>query len=243
MVFILLAIALQLLMGCNQRQEARVLDFKAFTLDVPTGWYKVKRQGIDSYVGGLTNGGDTLFFDFGWYSYDFKYEDLETQLFTIDTINGKKTTLTKPKSVGKGIIGMYIANAYQDSHFTLIGRNIEDEQTVFNIFQSIQFQDSDTSLNSIKFAENFSLRSHPFSAESIFLDYCAQCHSFSNNELIGPGLATIAKERFDQWFLDTSFVYTPEPPFEHFGAEYHRSLVKEFSLEEIELMKELFKEN
>jgi len=240
--FVLLSI-FQILIGCTQRHQPRSIDFEAFTIHVPAGWYSIKQQGIDSYVGALTNGKDTLFFDYGWYSYDFRYENVETQLFTIDTINGKKATLTKPNIPGKGNIGMYIANAYRDNHFNLIGKNIVDEQTVFRIFKSVQFQDSDTTLNSIQFAEDFNLRSEPISGGSIFLDHCTQCHNLSTNYLVGPSITTMTKERFDKWFFDTTFVHIPEPPIENLGVEYHRTFLEKFSREELELVKELLKKN
>ncbi len=58
--------------SCNQSSQktnTQVLDFKAFTIEVPSTWKKFNLQGIDSYVGGIAiDKVDTISFDIGPWS-------------------------------------------------------------------------------------------------------------------------------------------------------------------------------
>jgi hypothetical protein len=152
---IIIVIASIFLISCASNSESSTIDYGPFNITPPEGWKRVEFQGIDSYVGGLTNGTDTLSFDYGWYSYDFKFEDMQTHTLSTDTINGKIATIIKPKTIGKGTIGVYFHQVYKDNHFNLIGSNVIDEKIVLQIFQSIMFKDSDSTVNSINFSKNF----------------------------------------------------------------------------------------
>ena len=58
--------------SCKQsdlKTNTQVLDFKAFTIEVPSTWKKVDVQGIDSYVGNIAiDSVDTVGFDLGVWS-------------------------------------------------------------------------------------------------------------------------------------------------------------------------------
>ena len=233
----------QLLISCTGQDRPKTIDFGSFTIPAPAGWNKIEFQGIDSYVGGLTNGTDTLTFDYGWYSYDFGYEDTDAHLIKIDTINGKTATLIKPRISGHGTIRMYINNAYKGNYFNLVGSDIQNELTVFDIFKSVKFKDSNTTVNSLNFAQNFKASKYPPSAEQIFKRNCASCHHISDIQLIGPGMTTMRKDRFDKWFFDTLFVYTPQTPNEKMGTDYHRKMFEHLTDQDIQLIKGLLKEN
>jgi len=227
---------IQLFAGCRNELPQRVLDFSVFTVYVPAGWYKIDLQGIDSYVGGLTNGTDSLTFDYGWYSYDFGSEDMDKHLFATDTVNGKMATLVKPVKAGRGTVGIYIRNAYRENHFNLIGSHIKDEPAVFRIFQSIRFPDSDTTVNAVRFAQKFKTTKYPPSAKAIFNMNCASCHNTSDQPLTGPGFATIDPKRFQDWFFDTSLVYSPPS---NMGTEFHRKTFQSLSKEELEILRQM----
>ncbi len=124
----------------------KIIDFNAFQIKAPGKWQKIKLQGIDSYVGGLTDGKDTLTFDFGQYSNDLT-EDADKQLYSNDTINGKFGIVTKPKITGKGILGVYFNNV-DGERFNLYTFNSNNEDTIIAIFQTIKFKTSDTTINS-----------------------------------------------------------------------------------------------
>jgi mono/diheme cytochrome c family protein len=213
------------------------IDFGAFEMTIPQDWKKIEFKGIDSYVGGITNGIDSLTFDYGWYSYDFKYENGETQLFATDTINGKIALLTKPKEAGKGAIGIYIEKAYKKNRFNIIGNNVNDENLIFNIFKSIKFKDSDTSLNSRQIV--FSNKITPYSGRSLFYINCASCHH-KNKNMVGPAFRGINESKFKQWILDSADLIKKDTT--EFGIGYHRKTFgKLLTVKEIEKLIEYSK--
>ncbi|TDO25748.1 hypothetical protein [Sediminibacterium goheungense] len=62
---------IMLLSACNHPNNAdtKILDFGSFTIQVPQSWQKIKKTGIDSYVGSIAlDDRDTISFDLGWYS-------------------------------------------------------------------------------------------------------------------------------------------------------------------------------
>ncbi|MFI2744660.1 c-type cytochrome [Zhouia sp. PK063] len=203
--------------GFGIKSANEKIDFGAFEMTIPHDWKKVEFKGIDGYVGGITNGIDSLTFDYSWYSYDFNYENGETQLFATDTINGKIALLTKPKKVGNGTIGIYIEKAYKKNRFNLIGYNIDNENLIFNIFKSIKFKDSDTSLNSRKI--EFSNKIKPYSGRSLFYANCASCHH-RNKSMIGPAFSGINELEFKKWILDSTGLTKKDTA--GFGISYHR---------------------
>ena len=72
MLFLIIAV---LTLSCSTTYY-ETLDFGKFKITVPDNWQKYEMQGLDSYVGGIvTDKGDTLIFDLGWYSGDIS-EDL-----------------------------------------------------------------------------------------------------------------------------------------------------------------------
>lgn len=55
----------------NDKKSSRTktLDFEKFTIHTPLNWNKIRRQGIDSFVGAIViDSLDTLWFDYGPYS-------------------------------------------------------------------------------------------------------------------------------------------------------------------------------
>ena len=203
--------------GFGIKSANEKIDFGAFEMTIPHNWKKIEFKGIDSYVGGITNGIDSLTFDYGWYSYDFKYENGETQLFATDTINGKIALITKPKESGNGTIGIYIEKAYNKNRFNLIGKNISDEDLIFDIFKSIIFKDSDTTLNSKTIG--FSDKIMPYSGRSLFYANCAACHH-KNKNMTGPAFSRIEELEFTKWILDTTDITNKDTT--EFGISYHR---------------------
>jgi len=198
-------------------------DFDSFQIALPQGWEKFKLKGIDSYVGGISNGKDTLTFDFGMYSYDLTHENLDQQLFAKDTVNGKIAWLTKPAEPSKGTIGIYIKDAYQGNSFTLIGGNIENESIIIEMFLSIEFKDSKLANNSKNI--HFSNKINPLSGKIIFLNNCASCHR-KKEKMLGPPLAGIKKPEFSKWILDSTGL-TKINTSDLYGRNFHWRLFGE----------------
>src|SRR5665213_241827 len=119
MNFRLIIIILTLTVSCKTKTvHWKTLDFEAFKLKAPTDWTKFTEQGIDAYVGGLTNGKDSLWFYFGSYISGFQ-GDNENYLFAQDTINGKIAAIKIPKKKSEGSIQMFINNADGETKFVL----------------------------------------------------------------------------------------------------------------------------
>lgn len=124
----------------------QTIDFEDFQVKAPKNWKKLKMNGIDSYVGGLTDNTDTLHFDFGQWSNTLT-DEFEKQLYAMDTINGEIGYITKPKKKHKGLLGVYFGNIERQS-FNLYAYNYKNEKTIISILQSLRFNNSDTTRNS-----------------------------------------------------------------------------------------------
>lgn len=136
--FLTLLILLQT--GCRQNDPPaiKLLDLKAFRVEVPADWIPIADQGYDSQVGRLTNGKEVLKYDYGWYAYTLRDETSATHLRTVTTIDGRPALLVRPKKTGQGVVGLYIeVNDY--NRLSLIGHDVRDEATVIRLFQSVKF--------------------------------------------------------------------------------------------------------
>jgi hypothetical protein len=200
----LISILLILTISCNTNtSEWQTLDFGAFKLKTPHGWNKFEQEGIDSYVGGLTNGKDSLYFDFGWYSPDIGDEDPKKHLFGQDTINGLLARLAIPIKAGDGYIRMYMPVNKRDK-FSISGYNIYETDTILKIYKSVVFKESDTSKNSFLLTDNF--KSYPKGTGwTLFSQNCASCHAV-HKTLTGPALT----ERIEIRSLDWIYTFLTE---------------------------------
>jgi hypothetical protein len=125
MKFRLLSIILVLICSCEQdRYVWQTLDFGTFKLKAPKEWNKFKEQGEDAYVGGLTNGKDSLLFYYGWFISGPKDELAKTHVYAQDTINGFTSVVVIPKKKGSGIIELFIPYITDKDKIYLGGKNI-----------------------------------------------------------------------------------------------------------------------
>src|SRR5687768_11654867 len=96
-----------LILACAKeepRSEWKTFDFDTFTVEAPSDWREFSGQGYDSRVGGITNGKDTLNYDFGMYSYRFTAETSQTHIITEKNRDGYPTKMVQPKKPGDGLI-------------------------------------------------------------------------------------------------------------------------------------------
>lgn len=128
------------LLGCSHREAAEKnrLDFGKFSLAVPETWRSFSGQGYDSMVGGVTDGQDTLRFDYGWYSYRFQNETPATHRRTETRIDNRDALIVQPLRPGEGVFGVYVQVDAQN-RFNLTGRNLRDEETALAIGRSVTF--------------------------------------------------------------------------------------------------------
>jgi hypothetical protein len=195
----LISILLILLASCKTKTtDWQTHDFGSFKLKTPNGWTEIERKGIDSYVGGLTNGKDTLSFDYGWYSPDIGDEDPKRHKFGQDTINGLIARLAIPITPGDGHIRMFIAVNREDK-FSISGHNIQSTDTILKIFKSIIFKESDTTINGVLTMSKFKEYVHG-TGKTLVMQKCASCHAMNKN-IEGPTLKDLMQDRSTDWLL------------------------------------------
>lgn len=235
-------LSLLTLLACNSKPVrppysstgSQTLDFGPFTLKAP-GWRKFTEQGIDSYVGGLTNGKDSLTFDYGWYSQDIETTAYSQSLYGLDTINGLEVLIKIPKIPGNGEIAMSIENAGGGNKFYISGRDIPETQTILDIFQSIYFRQRHASINHYLTIRQFTsglpstersavTQSEYAAGATLFTANCSGCHS-KIKIMVAPALSVeLMKTRSAQW------LYTFLTDRKHLVKDSaYKSRVKDFS--------------
>lgn len=191
------------LFSCGNKNEKPwiILDFGGFKLNTPADWTIIKLKGIDSYVGGLTNGRDTLIFDYGWYSPTIEAEDTAKYKMAIDTVNGLLAAIVIPRVDGKGIIAMSISNFNdKNNRFYIGGGNIKNTELILRIFKSLRFPESDTTKNPFLTMEKFVFLQPIGSGRALFKINCARCHYEEGPSiLVGPPLEHIKSKRTVEW--------------------------------------------
>jgi hypothetical protein len=187
-----------LAVSCKRKTaDWQALDLGAFKLKTPPGWVIFKEKGIDSYVGGLTNGKDSLWFDYGWYSAEIDDDEASKHLYGQDTINGLVAVIQIPKIDGQGSIRLSIPHVNDQYKFNLGGYDIKGTSTILKIFKSIVFEESDTTRNGSLTLSSF--REFPFgSGRTLYYYNCASCHHPVKN-LTGPSLKEVLQQRNDAW--------------------------------------------
>lgn len=187
--------------SCNEKQNSSGIithDFRAFKVTTSLHWQPFKIQGIDSYVGGLTNGSDTLIFDYGWYSPEVGDISDGEHLYATDTINGLLAVIQIPKAEGHGSISMNISGLKNKNRFFIGGHHLKNTKEILTIFKSILFPESDTSMNKPLTLTKFSANKI-ISGKRIFETYCASCHS-RYHRLSGPALSEeLLTYRNEEW--------------------------------------------
>lgn len=127
-------LALLLILSCK-KDEPTAISFDDFSFVAPSSWKKFEAQGYDSKVGGITNGKDTLRYDIGMYSYPFTKETDATHYRTESIQSGYKTLTVRPKTPGKGLIGLYMK--VDDFRKLSIYGQSKDEDVVLEILASV----------------------------------------------------------------------------------------------------------
>ncbi|MEI6949609.1 cytochrome c [Paraflavisolibacter sp. H34] len=198
MEFRLSLIIVVLIFSCTEKiNEWKTLDCGYFKLRAPQEWSIVEKEGIDSYIGGLTNGHDSLWFDYGWYGVDLSGEDSISHKIAKDTVNGLRATITVPTTPGSGYIAMRIPRVAGKNQFTIWGKDIKDSGLILKIYKSIVFKNSDITFNPPLPESKFVQNPHG-SGKGLFQQNCASCHAISK-ELTGPALYDVVKKRNSGW--------------------------------------------
>lgn len=183
--------------NCKNNTQKQILDFGCFRLTTPPGWKILKEKGTDSYVGGLTNSIDTLWFDYGMYDVGFDEIDEHTVRIAEDTVNGLPATIIKAAIAGKALVSMHILKAGERNQYTIWGLNLRDTKAVLQIYKSLVFPFSDTLKNPPFSSSNF-IYTFSQSAKGLYQHNCASCHAI-NKRLTGPALSEVIPLRSREW--------------------------------------------
>jgi hypothetical protein len=120
--------------GCH------IIQLGAFTIETPRTYRYIRRKGYDSYIGEITNLTDTLYFDYGMYSYNFGDETSLEHIFSREIIDGRKAILVRPKRRERGLTGVYFKNVLNNNHLVISGYDLRDEQAAISMFKTIKFR-------------------------------------------------------------------------------------------------------
>lgn len=197
--FITLPVILLLLSvaACEAPEASdKTLDFVSFQLTTPSGWAKISQKGTDSYIGGLTNGQDTLWFDHGMYGVGFPVDDEAFTHAVEDTVNGIEAFIASTDTPATGIMYMHIVKGRLDDQFTMWGEKIKDSKTAFAIFKSLRFSDSDTLKNPLLTSNRFVKFEQ--TRRGLYKTTCATCHGITK-KLGGPPLNQVIPLRSSSW--------------------------------------------
>src|ERR1700735_5165975 len=96
----------------------QVLDFGPFSIKAPNGWNIVIRQGEANYFGGLTDGKDSLWFDYGRYNVDLTSDSGYWYRLAKDTGNGFPAVFSLPDLLGQGSNSMLNPKVADGNRFT-----------------------------------------------------------------------------------------------------------------------------
>lgn len=199
---------LAFVLGCTSRgKHAQVLDFGAFTVKTPGGWSIVKRQGVDSYVGGLANGTDSLWFDYGLYDVHLTTDSGYWYRLTEDTVNSLRAVFSVPEAWQRGDLSIKIPSVRNGNCFTMSGLKVRDQATVLQIYKSLMFAGSDSSKNP-RLKDVSSFERTNADGDSLFMVNCLACHRL--NEIVeAPSLQDLLGYRDADWlyrfFTDQNF--------------------------------------
>ena len=125
-------------------ENPKTLEFQNFSIDVPQDWNGFIQQGIDTYVGGFTNKIDTLYFDFGYFSFgsiDNIQETAETISFEVLKIDGvdAKIVIEKREQEPEIRYSLYVDKRDQINLNRIYSYGFDDEDLIKAIFLSHRF--------------------------------------------------------------------------------------------------------
>lgn len=126
--------------SASTHPDCHTIQLGAFSIETPKKYRYIRRKGYDSYIGEITNLTDTLYFDYGMYSYNFQDETSLEHIFANEMVDGKKAILVRPKRRGRGLTGIYFKNAENSNRLVISGYDLKNEETAISMFKTIKFK-------------------------------------------------------------------------------------------------------
>ena len=125
--------------GDSHYPDWHTINMRAFKIETPTSYRFFKERGIDSYVGGITNQQDTLFFDYGWYSNPLsEYDTMPGFEVSFESVNGRQFKMIKELKE-RGIVGIYTNDLDDDYSLMIYCNDCHDIEEKIRMFRTIRF--------------------------------------------------------------------------------------------------------
>lgn len=173
------------------------MDLGAFSISTPERYLFRQRQGIDSYVGEITDGESIIYFDYGWYSGNLDGRNPETNEGSRDTICGISAYFVRPIGKGTGNSAAHFANVKGDNELTLYADQQMNSALFIRIMLTIRFPGCQEEVELDSELPLFSQASVP--AGKFLFEVCGACHKVKGT-LVGPGLGDVSEDRFKEWY-------------------------------------------
>ncbi|MEO9474103.1 MAG: hypothetical protein ABJG41_01160 [Cyclobacteriaceae bacterium] len=117
--------------------NSHIIELGRFSLLTPNNFKYVEQEGIDSFVGLITDGTDSIEFDFGWYSNDLTSEDYN---LSNERINGRQAVTGFSNTYGTAV---HFPNLRDNNSLTVYSETLTEEEAL-NIFRTIKIANTDT---------------------------------------------------------------------------------------------------
>ena len=179
----------------DNRDGWHKIDLGAFSLRVPISYRYYKIQGIDSYVGLISDGTHSIHFDYGWYSNSLEKDGYYR---SCDTINGKVAYVVYRDSTGAGV---HFPHLGEMNKLTLYSSSI-DKTLALDIFKTLSFPGAD-GYTPVALGQNDT----SYGVRNLFAENCKACHKM-HSILVGPALNEVVSRHGYTWFK--SWLTEPE---------------------------------
>lgn len=124
----------------SEMEGWHTIELGYFKVQTPVSYRFFRQKGLDSYVGGITNKIDTLYFDFGMYSNDFsEYDSFEDFYISNEILYGKKIKIVRALK-SKGFIGAYTNDLKNNNTFSIYCKECQNIDEKLKIIKTIKFQ-------------------------------------------------------------------------------------------------------
>jgi hypothetical protein len=222
--------------GCrSQPKPWQTLDLGGFSVKTPDGWSIVKKQGVDSYFGGLTDGRDSIWFDYGLYEVDLDGDSVFWYRLALDTVNGFRVLFTLPDKCEKGQVAMKISMMPESRRFTIWASNVKDSATIIQIYKSVLFAHRNPYRSAPVVYPHYFERTD-VNGKVLFRELCQACHSMQRH-VDGPRLRDLMEVRSADWIFR---FFTDRKEMQN--DRFHQQMKREFDNRECPEFKNLTKE-
>ncbi len=132
--------------NCSKDDEKHphTIEARTFTINTPYGWTLIEDQGIDTYIGRITNEITTIYFDQGYLSFgDLEniQENDQTIYFTRTNINGVPAIIHKENRPQESSVNtrlsVYLGNGEKKNRLYVL--DSDDDEFFISIFKSHRF--------------------------------------------------------------------------------------------------------